>query len=96
VSFKADVETFPEQAAFRVFVGDTVRAMFLPTTGGGARGDSMRARLRETIRRSQGRMGDGAGDSQRGGAGRRGGTRGQPPTGRRGDTLDVNGPRAAR
>jgi serine/threonine-protein kinase len=78
VAFKATVPTFPDSAVFRFPQGDTVRAMFLPVEGGGARGDSMRARLRETLRRIQ--QNDG-----------RGGRRGQNPRGAnrtgRGDTL---------
>jgi serine/threonine protein kinase len=76
ISFKSLVPTFPDSGVFRFFPGDTIRAMFLPLEGGGARGDSMRARLRETLRRIQ--EGDG-----------RGGRRGLPRGGRggRGDTL---------
>jgi serine/threonine-protein kinase len=79
ITFRSPVPTFPDSGTFRILPGDTVRAMFLPYQGGGARGDTMRARLRETLRRMQ--QNDGRG-------GRRGPPRGGGRGGR-GDTLIV-------
>jgi hypothetical protein len=46
VTFAAgDTPAFPAQWAPRVKAGDTVRVSFVPATGGGARGDSLRARI---------------------------------------------------
>jgi serine/threonine-protein kinase len=76
IAFKSVVPTFPDSGTFRILAGDTIRAMFLPLEGGGARGDTMRARLRETLRQRQ--LNDGRGGRRGGG---RGGTRA------RGDTV---------
>jgi hypothetical protein len=83
VAFRTTVPTFPEQVVVHVTAGDTIRATFLPMQGGGPRGDSMRAQLRERLRRTGGVLGD---DGRGGGMRRgRGGRQNQPPV--RGDTL---------
>jgi serine/threonine-protein kinase len=73
VSYKTNVTIIPDMQPARVRRGDTVRVTFLPAEGGGARGDSMRARLLENIRRARGGRG---GPGRGGGAGRRGDTLG--------------------
>lgn len=86
VGYSAVVPTFPREATFRVPPNDTLRVMFLPLEGGGARGDSMRAHLRETMRRIE-LNGDGRGGRRN--FPLRGGNR--SGAGRRGDTLSTPG-----
>jgi hypothetical protein len=65
VSFKAPgTPTVPLQWLPMVKSGDTVRVSFVPATGGGARGDSLRTRIADQQRRNA---------LQRGRGGRRGG-----------------------
>jgi len=57
VAFRGAVASFPESLIVNVFPGDTVRTLFVPAFGGGARGDAMRAQAAERMRRAAQRGG---------------------------------------
>jgi serine/threonine protein kinase len=61
VALRGAVASFPESLVVNVLPGDTVRTLFVPAVGGGARGDSLRAQAAERLRRAaqRGRRGGG-------------------------------------
>lgn len=65
VTFHGPMQTIPPRYTPNVKPGDTVRLMFLPAEGGGARGDSLRTVLQERLLRAtqpRGRGGRGRGN----------------------------------